>query len=230
MSAVRSASGGKSKIIAHFTYRGDWTMSPRETEVESGGLVKGVAIAVVTQNKDDDGLCRVKVRYPVARQAARELLGAAGDADGRQGPRPGADSRSRRRSAGRLRARGPALSLRARRAVERQGQAAARQRRRQERQADAQVAQEALPAVRRRRARASSSSRTRRAARSCSTTTAFVVQDEKGNIVKVDSNSGAMTIEAKGTAQHQGGDDHDRGDRHARAQGQRDARRCAARW
>ena len=26
----------------------------------------------------------------------------------------------------------------------------------------------------------------------------FVVQDEKGNMVKVDSNSGAMTIEAKG--------------------------------
>jgi len=26
----------------------------------------------------------------------------------------------------------------------------------------------------------------------------FMVQDEKGNVVKVDSNSGAMTIEAKG--------------------------------
>jgi hypothetical protein len=26
----------------------------------------------------------------------------------------------------------------------------------------------------------------------------FVVQDEKGNVVKVDSNSGTMTIEAKG--------------------------------
>jgi uncharacterized protein involved in type VI secretion and phage assembly len=37
---------------------------PRETTLEAGGYVKGVAIALVTQNKDDDGLCRVKVRYP----------------------------------------------------------------------------------------------------------------------------------------------------------------------
>lgn len=37
---------------------------PRETTLESGGLVKGVAVAIVTQNKDDDNLCRVKVRYP----------------------------------------------------------------------------------------------------------------------------------------------------------------------
>lgn len=38
--------------------------SQRETEVESGGLVKGLAIALVTQNKDPDGLCRVKVSFP----------------------------------------------------------------------------------------------------------------------------------------------------------------------
>lgn len=38
--------------------------APKETEHESGGYVKGVAIATVTQNKDDDGECRVKVRYP----------------------------------------------------------------------------------------------------------------------------------------------------------------------
>lgn len=37
---------------------------PRETDHEAGGVVKGVAIAVVTQNKDDDGQCRVKVSYP----------------------------------------------------------------------------------------------------------------------------------------------------------------------
>jgi uncharacterized protein involved in type VI secretion and phage assembly len=37
---------------------------PQETALESGGNVKGVAIAVVTQNKDEEGLCRVKVRYP----------------------------------------------------------------------------------------------------------------------------------------------------------------------
>jgi uncharacterized protein involved in type VI secretion and phage assembly len=36
----------------------------RETDHEAGGYVKGVAVAVVTQNKDDEGLCRVKVCYP----------------------------------------------------------------------------------------------------------------------------------------------------------------------
>ena len=35
-----------------------------EINLESGGFVKGVAIALVTQNQDPDGLCRVKVRYP----------------------------------------------------------------------------------------------------------------------------------------------------------------------
>jgi len=39
-------------------------MASGETVHESGGYVKGVAIALVTQNKDDEGLCRVKVRYP----------------------------------------------------------------------------------------------------------------------------------------------------------------------
>ena len=38
--------------------------TPSETALEAGGYAKGVAIALVTQNKDDDGLCRVKVRYP----------------------------------------------------------------------------------------------------------------------------------------------------------------------
>jgi len=36
----------------------------RETTHEAGGYVKGVAVALVTQNKDEEGLCRVKVRYP----------------------------------------------------------------------------------------------------------------------------------------------------------------------
>jgi len=38
--------------------------APRETTLESGGNLKGVAIALVTQNQDPDGLCRVKVRFP----------------------------------------------------------------------------------------------------------------------------------------------------------------------
>lgn len=37
---------------------------PRETAHEAGGYVKGVAVALVTQNQDPEGLCRVKVRYP----------------------------------------------------------------------------------------------------------------------------------------------------------------------
>ncbi len=36
----------------------------RETEIEAGGYVKGATVALVTQNKDPDGLGRVKVRYP----------------------------------------------------------------------------------------------------------------------------------------------------------------------
>jgi uncharacterized protein involved in type VI secretion and phage assembly len=39
-------------------------VTPRETALESGGYLKGVAIGLVTQNKDDEGLCRVKVRFP----------------------------------------------------------------------------------------------------------------------------------------------------------------------
>ncbi|QDT98546.1 phage baseplate assembly protein V [Gimesia aquarii] len=34
-----------------------------ETQHEAGGYAKGVALATVTQNKDDQNLCRVKVRY-----------------------------------------------------------------------------------------------------------------------------------------------------------------------
>jgi uncharacterized protein involved in type VI secretion and phage assembly len=36
----------------------------REAAHEAGGYVKGVAIAIVTQNRDPDGLGRVKVRFP----------------------------------------------------------------------------------------------------------------------------------------------------------------------
>lgn len=35
-----------------------------EVGLEAGGLVKGAAVALVTQNQDPDGLGRVKVRYP----------------------------------------------------------------------------------------------------------------------------------------------------------------------
>jgi uncharacterized protein involved in type VI secretion and phage assembly len=39
-------------------------MAPREASLEAGGYVKGVAIALVTQNRDPDGLGRVKLRFP----------------------------------------------------------------------------------------------------------------------------------------------------------------------
>ena len=37
---------------------------PNETAHEKGGYVKGVAVALVTQNNDPEKLCRVKVRFP----------------------------------------------------------------------------------------------------------------------------------------------------------------------
>ncbi|MGZ5442160.1 MAG: phage baseplate assembly protein V [Thermoanaerobaculia bacterium] len=37
---------------------------PHETALEDGGFLKGVGIGLVTQNKDPEGLCRVKVSFP----------------------------------------------------------------------------------------------------------------------------------------------------------------------
>lgn len=37
---------------------------PRETPHDAGGDIKGVAVALVTENRDPDGLARVKVRFP----------------------------------------------------------------------------------------------------------------------------------------------------------------------
>jgi uncharacterized protein involved in type VI secretion and phage assembly len=39
-------------------------LSPREASLEAGGYVKGCAIAIVTQNRDTEGLGRVKLRFP----------------------------------------------------------------------------------------------------------------------------------------------------------------------
>jgi uncharacterized protein involved in type VI secretion and phage assembly len=57
---------------------------PPETGVEDGGYVKGVGIAVVTQNKDPDGFGRVKLRFtwfdqPRESVWARVALPMAGD-------------------------------------------------------------------------------------------------------------------------------------------------------
>ena len=37
---------------------------PREEALEAGGYGKGVAVAIVAQNKDDSGLGRIRVTYP----------------------------------------------------------------------------------------------------------------------------------------------------------------------
>ncbi|RYE83374.1 MAG: phage tail protein [Hyphomicrobiales bacterium] len=37
---------------------------PRETTLEAGGNAKGVAVAIVTDNRDDSGQGRIKVRFP----------------------------------------------------------------------------------------------------------------------------------------------------------------------
>ncbi|MGY4404076.1 phage baseplate assembly protein V [Bradyrhizobium sp. USDA 3315] len=37
---------------------------PQETTLEAGGSAKGVAVAIVRQNKDDSGQARVRVSYP----------------------------------------------------------------------------------------------------------------------------------------------------------------------
>lgn len=39
-------------------------VAPDEINVEGGGHAKGVAVAVVRENKDDTGMARVKVSYP----------------------------------------------------------------------------------------------------------------------------------------------------------------------
>lgn len=39
-------------------------IAPGETELERGGYVKGVAVALVTQNKDPEGQHRVRVKFP----------------------------------------------------------------------------------------------------------------------------------------------------------------------
>jgi len=39
-------------------------IEPSESDHEAGGYVKGVASALVTQNQDPEKLCRVKVRFP----------------------------------------------------------------------------------------------------------------------------------------------------------------------
>ena len=56
--------------------------APHETALEAGGHAKGVAVALVRENKDDSGLGRVKVSYPGTASRAR----ATGRASQRRWP------------------------------------------------------------------------------------------------------------------------------------------------
>ena len=62
-------------------------VAPDETSLEAGGHAKGVAVAVVRENKDDSGLGRVKVSFPWHSQPsesywARIAVPMAGDKRG----------------------------------------------------------------------------------------------------------------------------------------------------
>ena len=56
-----------------------------EAEREADGFLKGLAVGSVTDNRDPEGLARVRVPS-LARQRRHQLLGSDGHADGRTGP------------------------------------------------------------------------------------------------------------------------------------------------
>ena len=131
--------------------------------------IYGVVVGVVTNNQDPEKLGRVKVKFPWLSDEDESNWARVAVADGRRRRGFYLPARGGRRGAGRLRARRPALPLRPRRAVERQGRAARRQRRRQEQRPRHQVAQRPRHPPRRTRTarrRSRSSTRARRTASS----------------------------------------------------------------
>src|SRR6185436_2489848 len=126
MSAVRFASGGKSKnnCSLHLPRRLDYEPTQAGTGERRWRQRCGDRAGDAEQGsgKPVSG----EGALSLARQADCKLLGKACDADGGKGPRPGGDPGGRRRGRRGLRARGLALPLRAWRAVERERQAAAR--------------------------------------------------------------------------------------------------------
>ena len=84
----------------------------------------GLTIGIVTNNKDPDGVGRVRVKFPPS--ATRRRAGGRASSRPARGSHGRADvhAADRRRGARRLRARRPAPAVRARRRVGRQGQAA----------------------------------------------------------------------------------------------------------
>ena len=76
----------------------------------------GVTIGIVTNNKDPDGLGRVKVTPALDGRSGRDRLGQGGDTDGRRRPRRLFPAGGQRRGARGFRARRPGHPIRAGRA------------------------------------------------------------------------------------------------------------------
>ena len=80
---------------------------------------RGVVSAIVTDVRDPDDLCRVKVKFPCHVRQLRERLGPHGPGRRRRRPGRGEAPRGQRRGAGGLRAGRPAPALHRRRALQR---------------------------------------------------------------------------------------------------------------
>lgn len=168
-----------------------------ETQQESGGAIKGVAIALVTDNRDDEGLCRVKVSYPWHEQPRNSYWARLST------PMAGAD-------------RGlvtiPEVGDEVLVAFEREdirfpcvlGSLWNGKHVPPERNRDGKNDKRLLRSRKKHHllfddgSRGVVELRHEKGRRVRFDDDGFTVEDEKGNVVKVDSNSGAMTIEAKG--------------------------------
>ena len=76
-----------------------FTGAVNEAEREVDGFLQGLAVGIVTDNKDPEGLARVRVRLPWQIKRPVQLLGAHRDADGRRRARHIFPSGNRRRGA-----------------------------------------------------------------------------------------------------------------------------------
>lgn len=168
-----------------------------ETQHESGGAIKGVAIALVTQNRDDEGLCRVKVSFPWHER-----------------PRDSYWARLATPMAGKERGLVviPEVGDEVLVAFEREdvrfpyvlGALWNGKDKPPERNSDGKNDKRILRSRKKHHllfddgSRGVVELRHEKGSRVKFDDDGFTVEDEKGNVVKVDSNSGAMTIEAKG--------------------------------
>lgn len=173
-------------------------VAPSETTHESGGYVKGVAIALVTDNNDTENMCRVKVSYPWRNQPgesywARLATPMAGKERGLVLiPEVGdevlvAFEREDMRHPYVL---GALWNGRDKPPLEKNGDSKNDKRILKSRKNHYLLFNDGAQGV--------VELAHERGRKITFDDNGFVVQDEKGNTVKVDSNSGAMTIEAKG--------------------------------